>query len=184
MRTKEKAVFLDRDGTLIKEVNFLSSADGVSLFPNTPRALSVLANRGFRLFVVTNQSGVARGLFDNSAVEQIHARIERELKGSGISIESFHFCPHLPDAGCRCRKPETGMIKDAISGSKIDLSSSWVIGDKELDLELGYNAGCGTSLVRTGYGSAVEPTLRRRPDIIADDILDAALAIKRLDTGV
>ncbi|MGI8668974.1 MAG: D-glycero-alpha-D-manno-heptose-1,7-bisphosphate 7-phosphatase, partial [Aridibacter sp.] len=147
---KQKAVFLDRDGTLIEEVNFLSTVEETELFPFTIEALKLLRDAGFLFFITTNQSGIARGYFDASAVNAIHAKIQNELKANDLRIESFHFCPHLPDAGCKCRKPNTGMLEQTLENFEIDLSKSWMVGDKMLDIEMGFNAGTKTALVKTG----------------------------------
>lgn len=171
---KQKAVFLDRDGTIIEEVNFLSTVEETELFPFTIEALKLLRDAGFLFFITTNQSGIARGYFDASAVNAIHAKIQNELKANGLRIESFHFCPHFPDAGCRCRKPNTGMLKQALENFDIDLSESWMVGDKILDIEMGFNAGTKTALVKTGYGKKHRNELERKPDVIAENLLEFA----------
>ncbi|MCO6511418.1 MAG: HAD family hydrolase [Aridibacter famidurans] len=174
---KKKAIFLDRDGTLIEEVDFLSTVEETKLFPFTTEALLLLKEAGFELVVVTNQSGIGRGFFDAKAVNAIHEKIRLALKAAGIEFASFHFCPHLPDAGCECRKPNTGMIRQAMEVNSYDMGLSWTIGDKELDLGLGINAGTRTVLVRTGYGSTTEKSLELQPDFVADDLLNAARRI-------
>lgn len=166
-----KAVFLDRDGTIIEEVNFLSDPKQVRLFPGTVEALKVLRSRGFLLVVVTNQSGVGRGLFNEESVGSVHSRIQ-ELTGE--SIDAFYFCPHLPDEGCECRKPSDGMLRSAVSDLKIDLTQSWIIGDKSLDVMTGLGVGMKSILVRTGYGSAHESTLAGRSHFTVDGIKEAA----------
>ncbi|MBK9162490.1 MAG: HAD family hydrolase [Acidobacteria bacterium] len=163
----QKAVFLDRDGTLIEEVDFLSRVEDMRLLSSTAAALSRLREAGYELFVVTNQSGIARGFFGESEVDAIHDRLQSELGGL---ISGFQFCPHMPDAGCRCRKPNVGMIEASLSGETVDTANSWMIGDKLLDIETGFNAGLRTALVRTGYGAKVAAALEREPDLIADDI--------------
>jgi D-glycero-D-manno-heptose 1,7-bisphosphate phosphatase len=175
---KQKAVFLDRDGTLIEEVNFLSTVEETELFPFTIEALKLLRDAGFLFFITTNQSGIARGYFDASAVNAIHAKIQNELKANGLQIESFHFCPHFPDAGCKCRKPNTGMIEQALENFEIDLSESWMVGDKILDIEMGFNAGTKTALVKTGYGEKHKDELTRKPDIIAENLLEFAKQVR------
>lgn len=174
---RKKAVFLDRDGTLIEEVDFLSTVEETRLFPFTTEALLLLSEAGFDLVVVTNQSGIGRGFFDAKAVNAIHEKIRLALRGAGIEIASFHFCPHLPNTGCECRKPNTGMIRQALEVKEYDLERSWTIGDKELDIGLGINAGTRTALVRTGYGASTESSLEPDPDVIAEDLLDAARKI-------
>lgn len=178
-----KAVFLDRDGTLIEEVDFLSTVEETRLFPFTTEALLLLSEAGFDLVVVTNQSGIGRGFFDAKAVNAIHEKIRLALKAAGIEIASFHFCPHLPGAGCECRKPNAGMIRQALEVNDYDLALSWTIGDKALDIGLGRTAGTRTALVRTGYGHSTEISLELEPDIIADDLLDAARKIVNISGG-
>jgi D-glycero-D-manno-heptose 1,7-bisphosphate phosphatase len=177
MSDKQKAIFLDRDGTIIKEVNFLSTVEETELYPETIKALKLLKEAGFLFFITTNQSGIARGYFDANAVNAIHAKIQHELTKNDLQIESFHFCPHLPDAGCSCRKPNTGMIEQACENFDIDLDQSWMVGDKKLDIGMGFNAGTKTALVRTGYGEKHQDDLERQPDIIADNILDVARGV-------
>ncbi len=182
MEKKRKAVFLDRDGTLIEEVDFLSTVEETRLFPFTAEALDILRSEGFDFVVVTNQSGVARGLFDGQAVNAIHAKIQSELKKHGLAITSFHFCPHMPDAGCECRKPGIGMIRQAMEINDYDLENSWVIGDKQLDVNLGHNAGARSVLVRTGYGASHESLLVKGADIVAENLLDAAKKIVGIES--
>ncbi len=174
MSKKQKAIFLDRDGTVIKEVNFLSTVEETELFPYTIKALQILKEAGFLFFITTNQSGIARGYFDATAVNAIHAKIQNELKANGLRIESFHFCPHMPKAGCTCRKPNTGMIQQACENFEIDLSESWMVGDKKLDIGMGFNAGTKTALVKTGYGDKHQNDLERQPDIIAENLWEMA----------
>jgi D-glycero-D-manno-heptose 1,7-bisphosphate phosphatase len=177
--SEKPAIFLDRDGTLIEEVDFLSTVAETKLFPFTIEALKLFRDAGFLLFVTTNQSGIARGYFDERAVQAIHAKIGQEIEPAGLRIESFHFCPHLPDAGCLCRKPQTGMIEAACRNAAVDLTRSWVIGDKKLDVEMGFNAGTGAALVKTGYGRQHRRELARKPQIIAENLLAAAEMIVR-----
>lgn len=164
------AVFLDRDGTLIEEVNFLSRVEDLRLFPFTADALRILKANGFLVVVVTNQSGIGRGIYDEAAMHSIHEQMQIELSDA---IDGFYFCPHLPCDGCTCRKPATGMIESAMRDLSIDLAGSWMIGDKISDIETGINAGIKTALVKTGYGQRHYPKLERHPDIVADDLLAA-----------
>ncbi len=177
MSNTQKAIFLDRDGTIIEEVNFLSTVEETRLFPYTIEALTILKDADFLFFVTTNQSGIARGYFDASAVNAIHAKIQNELKANDLQIESFHFCPHMPDAGCRCRKPNTGMIEQACENFDIDLSKSWMVGDKILDIGMGFNAGTKAALVKTGHGKKQSAELDREPEIIAENLLEAAKSV-------
>lgn len=170
----QKVAFIDRDGTLLEEVNFLSRVDDMVIFPFTSAALSMLKKAGFRIVVVTNQSGIGRGLFTTEDMRAIHDKMAEEMPEL---IDLFHFCPHLPDAGCRCRKPNVGMIEDAYREFDVDLENSWIIGDKLLDIETGFNAGIRTALVKTGYGRGSVEHLSRLPDVIADDLLGAVMQI-------
>ncbi|NNE99812.1 MAG: HAD family hydrolase [Pyrinomonadaceae bacterium] len=181
MIEKRKAVFLDRDGTIIKEVNFLSTVEETELFPYTIEALKMFRDKGYLLFVGTIQSGIARGYFGASAVNSIHNKIQDELDAEDVKIESFHFCPHFPDQGCKCRKPNTGMIEQACANFEVDLSKSWMIGDKKLDIGMGFNAGTRTALVLTGYGQKHQNELQQKPDIIAENILEVAKIVANGD---
>jgi D-glycero-D-manno-heptose 1,7-bisphosphate phosphatase len=165
-----KAVFLDRDGTIIEEVNFLSEPDQVKLFTGTFDALRKLREEGFLVIVVTNQSGVGRGLFSEENVHAVHARIQ-ELTGD--AIDAFYFCPHLPDGGCECRKPGDGMMRQAAMDFGIDFACSWIVGDKLLDVRAGNFAGIRSILVKTGYGRAHEIEAGESAVFIADEILSA-----------
>ncbi|MBA2379374.1 MAG: HAD-IIIA family hydrolase [Blastocatellia bacterium] len=176
-----KAVFIDRDGTLIEEVDFLSRVEEMRLFEYTRPALESLKAAGFYLFVVTNQSGIARGYFDVSAVEAIHESLQAH---AGNLIDGFYHCPHLPDAGCKCRKPLPGMIKEAAEQFGIDLSASWMIGDKALDILAGKNAGTRTILVETGYGAEHRENLPARPDLIVKDLSEAVQKILQSSESV
>jgi D-glycero-D-manno-heptose 1,7-bisphosphate phosphatase len=172
MKPKQKAIFMDRDGTLIEEVNFLSRVEDLRLFPFTNDALKLMKDAGFLIVVVTNQSGIGRGLYDEAAMHAIHDAIRERTQNK---IDGFYFCPHLPDAGCECRKPRLGMIEQTRRDLDIDMENSWFIGDKGLDIETGIAAGLRTGLVRTGYGRETESSFSLEPDIIADNILEIVL---------
>lgn len=173
---KQKAVFVDRDGTLIEEVDFLSRVEDLRFFPFTGEAIRILRESGFLIIVVTNQSGVGRGIFDESAMHEIHGKIQTELPEK---LDRFYFCPHLPDAGCDCRKPRPGMIEAACADFAIDLENSWMIGDKAIDVETGFNANIKTALVLTGYGPKALEALERKPDLVAENLLEAAKRIAK-----
>ncbi len=171
---KKPAVFLDRDGTLIEEVNFLSRVDDLKLFTYTPNAIRHLKNSGFLVIVVTNQSGIGRGLYTEKAMHSIHDHIQVELDGA---IDGFYFCPHLPGATCECRKPGDGMIRSAQTDFDIDLSASWIVGDKKIDVETGRDLEIKTALVLTGYGREHQKLLDFVPDVIAETLAEAATEI-------
>ncbi len=172
-----RAVFVDRDGTLIKEVDHLSDLKDLVIFPYTAEALDLFKASGFLVIVLTNQSGVGRGYFSESDMHAIHRQIKAEL---GDRIDGFYYCPHHPEDGCSCRKPNLGMIEAACADFEIDLAGSWMVGDKRLDMETGHNAGIGTAMVLTGYGADDVATLDRRPNFVADDLLAVA---KKIVTG-
>lgn len=173
-KRKSPAVFLDRDGTLIEEVDFLSKVEDLRYFSFTRSSIARLKDRGYLVIVVTNQSGVARGIFEESAVHSIHEKIQEDLGGM---IDAFFYCPHLPDAGCECRKPATGMVDSAVEMFGIDVENSWMIGDKALDVMLGHNAGLRTVLVETGYGAQQVEALPKAADVFARDLGEAVEAI-------
>ena len=183
------AIFLDRDGTIIREVGYLSRLADLEVLPGVARALRRLGEAGFVRVVVTNQSGVARGLFERSFVEETHAELRRRLDEAGADIDAFYVCPHHPefDGPCECRKPVPGLVRLAARDLGLDVSASWVIGDKVADVELGRRAGCRTCLVRTGYGRKSEAALTGSglaPDLVADDLeVGADEILRRTSTG-
>lgn len=172
-----KAIFLDRDGTLIEEVGFLHKIEELKIFPFTAEALSILKNAGFLLIVVTNQSGIGRGFFTEAQMQQIHERMQEILSKK---IDAFYFCPHLPTENCHCRKPNTGMIEQAIKDFSINVESSWTVGDKALDVELGFNARTKTAMVLTGYGTSELQKLHKKPDVVGENLLEVAKRIVSL----
>lgn len=171
---KQKTVFIDRDGTLIEEVNFLSRIEDLRFFDDTDDAIRLLKENGFLVVVLTNQSGIGRGFYTEAAMHEIHAKIQTDLTAK---IDAFYFCPHLPTSGCGCRKPNVGMIEAAQRDYAIDLENSWIIGDKAIDVETGFNAGIKTALVLTGYGSREIEKLERPPDVIGETLLAAVRKI-------
>ena len=171
--TKKPAAFVDRDGTLIEEMNFLSRIEDLRLFPFTYESVKLLKDAGYLVIVVTNQSGIGRSIFDEASMHEIHDEIQVQLAGM---IDAFYFCPHLPCDGCACRKPGTGMIDAALKDFAIDLERSWIFGDKKIDVETGLAAGIKSAMVMTGYGHAHSRQLDSPPEVIADDLLQAVRA--------
>ncbi len=171
---KKKTVFIDRDGTLIEEVNFLSRLEDLRFFSYTDEAIRLLKENGFLVIVITNQSGIGRKIFSEAAMHDIHAQIQTNLNEK---LDAFYFCPHLPTDGCACRKPNLGMIETARKHFSIDLENSWIIGDKAIDVETGFNARIKTALVLTGYGEKAVNKLERKPDIVAENLLEAVRLI-------
>ncbi len=177
---KRPAIFLDRDGTLIEEVNYLSRVEDLRVFPFTAKALGTLKESGFLTVVVTNQSGIGRGIYDEQAMHAIHRAIQAEVNNT---IDAVYFCPHLPCDGCNCRKPLTGMIDTAVADLDIDIERSWMIGDKRVDVEVGRRVGARTAMVLTGYGRQHRSDLEFEPDLIADDLSMVASEIVALTSS-
>jgi len=151
------AIFLDRDGTLIAEKEYLHDPALVEIFPHAAMALKRFAAAGFQLLMVTNQSGVGRGYFTMVDVERVNARVLEELSRQGVTFKKIYIAPEAPDQPSRGRKPSPQFLFDAREEFGIDLANSYLIGDKLIDLECGWNAGVRASiLVRTGYGAEVE----------------------------
>jgi D-glycero-D-manno-heptose 1,7-bisphosphate phosphatase len=162
--TFRRAVFLDRDGTINVEKDYLHRCDDFAFIPGAPEAIRRLKDAGFLVIVVTNQSGVARGYFDEAAVHALHEHIQQQLAGYGARIDAFYHCPHHPIEGvggfridCDCRKGSPGMLLQAAREYGLALDKSFMIGDKFADIEAGRAAGCRAILVRTGYGAGEEP---------------------------
>jgi len=181
--TGKRAVFLDRDGTINVEREYLFRPEDFHFVPGAPEAIRLFREAGFLVVVVTNQSGVGRGYYDEAAVQELHRHMDSELAVAGTAVDAYYYCPHHPTAGngiylmeCTCRKPLPGMLHQAAADLQIDLSRSWMIGDKLADVEAGQRAGCMTALVLTGYG-AQDQELLPAGIAIYDDILSAARAI-------
>jgi len=143
-----RAVFLDRDGTMIAEKNYLCRPEDVEIFPATPAGLKRLAGAGFKLYIVSNQSGVGRGLISPSQMEKVQARFLEAMQRHGVTIDATYICTHIPEDGCQCRKPSPFLLQRAADEHALDLSASWMIGDREGDILCGRNAGCGTIWLR------------------------------------
>ena len=182
-----RAVFLDRDGTLIEEKGYLHRLDDVVIFPGATAALKRLQQAGFRLFIITNQSGVGRGYFTLSDVDKVHQHLLEEFARDGVQIAQIYIAPEHPDHPSRGRKPSPAFLFDARDAFGLDLSESYMIGDKLIDLQCGWNARVKKSiLVRTGYGSELERTSADQlaPAMVADDLGMAAECILKLAPGV
>ncbi|HZO85654.1 MAG TPA: HAD family hydrolase [Verrucomicrobiae bacterium] len=172
-----KAVFLDRDGTLIEDKDYLSRPEEVVIYPGVPDALRRLANAGFKLVIVTNQSGVGRGYFTLADVENVHRYLSDELQRHGVRFERIYVAPEAPDQASRGRKPSPQFLFDARDEFGIDLTRSYIVGDKLIDLACGWNAGVKRAiLVRTGYGHKVEAqkTSELARAVVVDDFATAA----------
>ncbi|GHG62145.1 HAD family hydrolase [Comamonas sp. JC664] len=172
-------VLLDRDGTLIEEKHYLRTPEELRLLPRARAALHRFRALELGVVLATNQSGLARGYFDQRALDAIHERLLRELADDGLHLDGIYVCPHLPDAACACRKPRPGMGLQAAAELGIDLSRSFVIGDKRSDVAWGLNLGAMTFLVRTGHGAVAERTPGERAHHVVDDLLHASERIQR-----
>jgi D-glycero-D-manno-heptose 1,7-bisphosphate phosphatase len=172
-----RAVFLDRDGTLIEERNYLSKIEDVAIFPGAPAALKQLQQAGFKLFIVSNQSGVGRGYFTLADVERVNRHLCDVFARDGVRFEKIYVAPEAPEQPSRGRKPSPQFLFDARDEFGLDLSASYMIGDKLIDLECGWNAGVRKSiLVRTGYGAELErsATGKLSAAAVVEDLMAAA----------
>lgn len=174
-----KYILLDRDGTIIKDKNYLHDPDGVELCRNTAEGLKAMQNAGYRLIVVTNQSGIGRGYYSEADMHAVNERMAEILAEHGVEFKAVYFCPHAPDQKCDCRKPLPGMFDQAISEFDMNPEDCYVIGDKLCDVELGIARKAKSILVRTGKGAKEESKCVDKADYIADDLLDAADFIKK-----
>ena len=175
--TLRGAVFLDRDGTLIEDVGYVGRIDQVTVYPWTVRSILAFNRAGLPVVIITNQSGVARGYFEEAAVEDVHRHLTKVVEAGGARIDAFYYCPHHPEGTveaytrrCECRKPGRGMIDRASADLGLDTTRSYVVGDKWVDVALARAIGARGLLVRTGYGTAEES--RPRPDVAADAVVD------------
>ena len=173
---RRRAVFLDRDGTIIADADYLNRADQIRLLPGAAAALKRLREAGFLLVVVTNQSAIARGWLTEEELADIHAALDRLLAASGAAVDAYYHCPHLPDApvkryavACRCRKPQPGLIERAALELGLDPRRCYAVGDSERDVEAGRRCGCRTVLLGAGAETAadgVAPDLEQAADLI------------------
>ena len=177
----ERAVFLDRDGTIIEEVGYLDRPERVEFFPFTIDAIRVFNRAGLAVILVSNQSGIARGFFSEAVVDDVHRKMESMLVAGGAHIDAYYYCPHHPDGKvpgyakvCDCRKPARGLVDRAVDEFGIDPARSFVVGDRWLDVALANAVGAKGVLVRTGYGETEE----RKPhkDVKADAVVDNLIA--------
>lgn len=183
-------VFLDRDGTISEEVGYINHPSRLQVYPWAPEAVKLLNQQGFKVIVVTNQAGVARGYFKEDLVNLVHTRLRSEMEKAGAHLDAIYYCPHHPSAGeppyrqdCGCRKPRPGMLQRAVDEFGIDLTRSFVVGDRYGDVELAYNGGAHSIFVLSGYGLGEYEYQRHnwksQPEWVAKDLLEAARIILR-----
>ena len=190
LENRQKAVFLDRDGTVNKFKGFMTDAENLELEENAAEAIKLINQSGYLAIVVTNQPVIARGECTQEMLDEIHRKMKTLLGREGAYLDDIYYCPHHPDKGfegevpelkivCNCRKPKTGMIDAAALKYNIDVSESWVVGDGTLDIALGKNAGCRTILLRTGVAGE-DKKFDAVPDYVDDDLLAAVRRITGL----
>lgn len=178
-----KAVFFDRDGTINEEVGYIKDLNNLKLIKNASNSIKKIKEKGFLAILITNQSGPARGYYDEKWVNTLNNRVQELLLSEGTELDKMYYCPHLPDGivpeysiECDCRKPNTGLFLKAKEDFDIDLKSSYMIGDKATDVDAGHNAGTKSILLKTGYGTDVldgKYQFVPNADYIAEDINDA-----------
>ncbi len=172
-----KAIFLDRDGTIIVDKIYLNDPDQIVYLPNAFEGLKLFKELGFRFFVATNQSGIPRGRVTLENLNEIHRRIGAECEKHGIKIEKFYYAPYMTDSGHYMRKPNPGMLEEGSKEFGIDLKESWMIGDKMIDVEAGHKAGARSILLTTNNE---DPSISNfaPPEFIANDLLECAVFVK------
>jgi histidinol-phosphate phosphatase family protein len=172
-----RAVFLDRDGTIARDVHYCRRPEDFELLPTAPEAIRLLNDSDFKVIVITNQSGIARGYFTEHTLAKIHEKMENELARDGARVDAIYYCPHHPDDGCDCRKPGTALYRRAAQEVDVDFHQSYVVGDMPMDVEAGRNLGCTTVLVATEPKQGKD--ILGSPDYTAGTLLDAAQWITR-----
>ncbi|HVO09273.1 MAG TPA: HAD family hydrolase [Vicinamibacteria bacterium] len=182
--TRHPAIFMDRDGTLSHEVGYVNHPDRFRLYPWAVEAVRAINQAGWLAVVVTNQAGVARGYFPQAVFDEVQRSLVAQIEAGGARFDAVYACLHHPTVGqppyrrdCECRKPRPGMLRRAEAELGADLARSWVIGDRHGDLQLAWSVGARGAMVRTGYGRGElayqEPSWSRRPDLVAEHLLEA-----------
>ncbi len=172
---RRAVVFLDRDGTIIEDVDYIREHEKVALLPNAAEGLKLMSEKGYLLFVVSNQSGIGRGLIKRDELDAVHSRFIALLSEKGVAIAGHGYCYHRPEEDCGCRKPKDGLIPRQLAGADVDFKASFTVGDKDTDLLLADSIGAAGFLVLTGKGTRtrteMEPAVLKRfgvrPDLLA-----------------
>ena len=175
--SKKPAIFLDRDGVINKEVNYLSNPNDFEFIDGSIKALQILKKKGYLLIVITNQAGIARRYFTEITLHKIHEKMMKTLNKNKIFLDDIFYCPHHPEftGACNCRKPSPGMIMQAMKKYNIDMENSYMIGDTLNDINTGKNAHCKTVLVLTGHGKKEQKKISKiKPDMICANLLEFA----------
>lgn len=175
------AVFIDRDGTIIEDRDYLQHPEGVTFIPGAAKALRLFDKLGLPVVLISNQSGIGRGIISEQQHAQVHEAFLLQLRHHGCYVDASYYCPHKPDDGCACRKPNPGLLHEAAFDLGLSLSASFMIGDRLSDIEAGRRAGCRSALVLTGRGRDTLECLQpwQTPDFVGDDLLAVAFWIKR-----
>lgn len=175
-----KAVFLDRDGTIVRDVGYMNTPEQIQFIPGSIEAIKKLNEADYKVVVITNQAGVARGLITEDMLQTIDKTLHKWILNGGAHLDGVYYCPHHPEYGvhpykqeCECRKPHPGLIKRAQRDMDIDLSQSYMIGDKATDVEAGKRAGTKTVFVTSGRGQEEKQKIKGQPDHIAGDLISA-----------
>lgn len=174
MRSMDRVVFIDRDGTINKDVPYCSCPEDFQLLPLVAEGIRLLNQQGVKVVVVTNQSGIARGYFTEDTLNQIHHKMQLDLAQCGASVDGIYYCPHHPDNHCNCRKPQPTMLLRASRELDLDLPHSYVVGDSDMDTQMGKAVGCKTILVPASIEAEKGRKRNPEPDFVAHTVSDAA----------
>lgn len=185
---KRRAVFMDRDGTISEEVGYVNHPARYRVFPFSAEAVRLLNEHDWLAILVTNQAGVARGYFTEDLIGEVHGLLKHELERGGARLDAIYYCAHHPSVGeapyrsdCDCRKPRPGLLRRAAAEFDIDLTKSWMIGDRHSDVVLAHNAGVRSAFVMTGYGRGEweyqRAAWKHEPELVAEDLLEAVKKI-------
>jgi D-glycero-D-manno-heptose 1,7-bisphosphate phosphatase len=184
----QRAVFIDRDGTISEEVGYINHPSRFRVFPYSAAAIKLLNDNGWLAILVTNQAGVARGYFDEDMIHSVHETLNKEMATTDARLDAIYYCAHHPSVGvppyrfdCDCRKPKPGLIRRAAADFQIELAQSWMVGDRYSDIELARNAGVNSAFVMSGYGRGEWEYQRQswnnHPDLTANHLLEAVKKI-------
>jgi len=171
-----RAVFIDRDGTMAKDVHYCRRPEDFELLPDTAKAIRLLNQHSFKVIVITNQSGIARGYFTEEILAKIHEKMRNELAKEGAFVDAIYYCPHHPDDNCECRKPKPKLALQAAKDHDIEFEGSFVVGDLQMDIDLGKAIGCKTILI--GNPSPASDEIAK-PDVVVPNLMKAAETIVR-----
>ena len=180
-----KAVFIDRDGTINQNIGYIDHPDDFHMYPGVVEGIKLLKKYGYKIIVVTNQSGIGRGYFVKEHLDEIHHKMNNEFSDNGTAVDAIYFCPHHPDENCSCRKPKTGLFEQAVEDLDINIEESFIIGDRMLDMEAGDKIGCTTVLVpedkeKIDIEMEESPV---KPDCVCDDFLSGVMWILHHDAS-